>query len=205
MIALRRQQGRLDELVELVAAHVQQAPEVPAWRCALALIYADLEDHDRARRELEQLGDLSSLPRDTFWLMSIASVGSAASFVGDLRRSRQVYELLLPHANTCMVTPVLCVGSTSRPLGTLATTLGHYDYAEQHYRRALEMNARIRSPLWTAHTQYEYARMLRLRDKPDDRSRARTLLAAASATASKLGLHALSHSTSAETRLSDAA
>ncbi len=113
-----------------------------------------------------------------------------------------MYELLLPHADTCVVTlSVICEGATARPLGMLATTLGRYDDAERHFERALEMNARIRFPLWTAHTQYEYARMLRLRDRPGDRGRARTLLATASATAGELGLHALSTRGSAEARL----
>jgi hypothetical protein len=87
----------------------------------------------------------------------------------------------------------------------LATTLARYDEAELHFTRALQMNARIRSPLWTAHTQYEYARMLRLRDRPSDRDRADTLLATASATSDTLGLQTLGRRVSAETYLADAA
>jgi tetratricopeptide (TPR) repeat protein len=204
MIALRREQGRLDELVEGLAAAVEQTPAVPAWRCLMADVYADLGDRDRARRELDLIGDLSTFPRDALWLTSITLVGSVASFLGDHSRSREAYELLLPHASICLVSPaVLCEGSASRPLGILATTLGRYDDAEQHFEDALEMNARIRSPLWTAHTQYEYARMLRVRDKPADRDRARTLLETASATAEKLELHALSRRASAEARLTE--
>jgi DNA-binding SARP family transcriptional activator len=204
MRLLRREQGRLDEVVELVAAVVAQTPEVAAWRCALADMYAHLGDPDRAKRELELLGDLSSLPRDAFWLLSITRVATVASFLDDHRRSRHAYELLLPHANTSIVAAsFLCEGSTSRPLGMLATTLGSYDDAEQHFERALTMNARIRSPVWTAHTQYEYSRMLRLRGTYGDHRRARTLLAAASATADELGLHALSERASAETRLTE--
>jgi tetratricopeptide (TPR) repeat protein len=179
MLPLRREQGRLDEVVELLAAAVERAPQVPAWRCALAHMYAHLGDRDRAERELQVLVD-------------------------DLSRSRIAYEMLLPHANTCLVTMSLtCEGSASRPLGMLATTLGRYDDAELHFEQALKMNARIRSPLWTAHTQYEYARMLRLRDWPGDRERARTLLTKASATADELELHAVSNRVSAEVRLTE--
>jgi tetratricopeptide (TPR) repeat protein len=206
MIVLRAQQGRLHEIVELTAANVEHAPEIPAWRCGLAELYRYLGDHERARHELDQLGDISSLPRDTFWLTSIASVGMVASYVNDLSRSRQAYELLLPFASTCVhAQGVVCTGSASRPLGMLATTLERYDEAELHFTRALEMNARIRSPLWTAHTQYEYARMLRLRDRPSDRDRADTLLATASATSDTLGLQTLGRRISAETYLADAA
>ncbi len=127
-----------------------------------------------------------------------------ASFLGDLSRSRQAYELLLPHAHTCVVSlGLVCEGPTSRPLGMLATTLGRYDDAELHFDDALAMNARIRSPLWTSHTQCEYARMLRLRGRPGDRGRASTLLTTATATADELGLHALSNRASAEARLTE--
>jgi DNA-binding SARP family transcriptional activator len=202
MMLLRREQGRLDELVEVTATHAEQAPDFPAWRCALAQMHAHLEDRDGAARELQRLGDFSRLPRDGFWLQSVAWVGTVASFLDDHERSRQAYELLLPYANTCLVGMSLqCEGSTSRPLGMLATTLGHYDEAELHFEDALEMNAGIRSPLWTAHTQTEYARMLRLRGKPGDLDRARLLLATATATADELGLHALATRTSTEGHL----
>jgi tetratricopeptide (TPR) repeat protein len=202
MIQLRREQGRLDELVELVVSYVKQSPEVPAWRCGLAYIYAHLGDRRCGGRELELLGDLSGLPRDALWLLSITWVGTAASLLDDHSRSQQAYELLLPYANTCLVAlAILCEGSMSRPLGMLATILGRYDDAALHFERALEMNARIRSPLWTAHTQYEYARMLRLRAKPRDHNRARTFLAKAAATANQLGLDALSSRASAEAHL----
>jgi tetratricopeptide (TPR) repeat protein len=201
---LRREQGRLDELVDAVAAAVEQTPEVRGWRCTLAHIYAHLGTYDRARRELELVGDLSSLPRDTFWLLSITRVATVASLLDDHSRSRHAYELLLPHANICLVLPAVgCEGSMSRPLGMLATTLGHYDDAGQHFERALEMNTRIRSPLWTAHTQYEYARMLRLRGNPRDQGRAHTLLATATATADELGLRTLSSRASADAYLAE--
>jgi tetratricopeptide (TPR) repeat protein len=202
MIPLRREQGRLDELVGHMAAIIEHTPEVPAWRCALIHMHACLGDRDGARAELKLLGDLSDLPRNGLWLMSMARVGTAVSLLDDQGRSRQAYELLLPHASTCVVAlSLVCEGPTARPLGMLATTLGRYDEAELHFKRALAMSARLRSPLWRAHTQYEYARMLRLRGRLRDRDRANLLLASAAATAAKLGLEALGQLTSAEARL----
>ena len=136
--------------------------------------------------------------------MSVSAAATAAFMLDDLAHSRQAYDLLRPHANTCLVLPsAVCEGSTSRLLGMLATTLGRYDDAELHLQRALEMNAKIRSPLWIAHTQYQYARMLRLRGRPADRDGARTLLTTATATANELELHALSKRASAEARLAE--
>jgi tetratricopeptide (TPR) repeat protein len=73
----------------------------------------------------------------------------------------------------------------------LSTTMSRFEEAAEHFDHALEMNARIRSPLWVAHTQYEYARMLLLRDRADDRERSLGLLEEAGATAQGLGLKAL--------------
>ncbi|MGH2942932.1 MAG: ATP-binding protein, partial [Solirubrobacteraceae bacterium] len=191
LFQLRREQGRLGELLDVVAAHVEQAPEVPAWRCALVHIHVQLGDRDRACEQLDLLGDLSSLTHEALWMLSVTLVGTAASLLDDRSRSRRAYEMLAPYADIYIVNPsLLCEGSTSRPLGMLATTLGRYGDAERHFERALEMNAGIRSRLWTAHTQCEYARMLRLRGGPDQ-ERARAMLARAIATADELGLHAI--------------
>jgi tetratricopeptide (TPR) repeat protein len=81
----------------------------------------------------------------------------------------------------------LCQGSASRPLGLLATTLSRYEDAAQHFEHALTMNMQIRSPLWVAHTQHDYARML-LRNHAGDREKALELLDEALATAEALGL-----------------
>jgi hypothetical protein len=83
------------------------------------------------------------------------------------------------------------LGSAPRPLGLLATTMGRFDAAARHFEGALEMNARIRSPLWTAHTQHAYAQTLLRRAHPRDRETALTLLDRALATADQLGLTAL--------------
>ena len=53
MLFLRREQGRLDELVETVESFADRYPDVPAWRCALAYTYAELDRRPDARRELD--------------------------------------------------------------------------------------------------------------------------------------------------------
>ena len=192
MIFVRREQGRLDELLLLIEGSVEQNPEVPAWRCMLAQIHAHLGEPERAGRELELVGDLERLPRDALWLLSVVFAATTASMLGDVAGCRRAYDLLLSYAHTWLVAlTVMCEGSVARPLGMLATTLGRYNAAEAHFELALSMNATICSPLWTAHTQFEYARMLRLRDKPDDARRADRLLTSALDTADELGLAAL--------------
>ena len=50
--------------------------------------------------------------------------------------------------------------------------LGAANLRFAHFEDALEMNARIESPPWVAHTQHDYARMLLARGAPGDRERA---------------------------------
>src|SRR5437588_377999 len=52
---LRRHQGRLEELAGAMESLADQYPAVPAWRCALSLLYVSLGREDDARRELERV------------------------------------------------------------------------------------------------------------------------------------------------------
>jgi tetratricopeptide (TPR) repeat protein len=196
MFFLRRQQGRLRELVDAVHDVVERYPELPDWRCALASVYADLDRRRDARRELDALArnDFADLPRDLVWLLSIAILSEVVAYLDDARRAQLLYRLIVPFADRCVVVGApFCMGSASRPLGLLATTIGSFDAAARHFDGALEMNARIKSPLWVAHTQHDYARMVLRRDHPGDRKHALALLDAALATADRLGLKALAY------------
>jgi predicted ATPase len=194
MLFLRREQGRLGEVAEAVESFADRYPEILGWRCALAWVYAELGRRPEARRELEALArdDFSDLPRDWLWLMSIASLSEVVAFLDDAGRAERLYELLLPYADRCLVIDgPFCQGSASRPLGLLATAIGRFDAAARHFDDALAMNAKIRSPLWVAHTRHQYAYTLLRRDAPGDREHALALLDTALGTADKLELKAL--------------
>ncbi|HEX8157704.1 MAG TPA: BTAD domain-containing putative transcriptional regulator [Solirubrobacteraceae bacterium] len=191
-------QGRLDELLGSVESSAEQYSQLPAWRCALASVYAQLGHRAQARHELEALArdDFSDLPRGDGWLMSLSMLSGVVAFLDDAPRAQLLYDLLLPYSDRCVVgLATFCLGSVSHPLGLLATTMSRYDAAECHFERAIKMNAQIRSPLWIAYTQLDYAHMLLLRDHCGDREKALDLLGKALATAEKLGLTALADKT----------
>jgi DNA-binding SARP family transcriptional activator/class 3 adenylate cyclase len=184
---------KLLEPLQNLAAHY---PQIASWRCLLAHIYARLERPAQARRELEALAraDFGDLPRDVDWLASLSGLSDVVTLLGDTPRAQQLYRLLLPYADRCLVIgAVLCLGSASRPLGLLATTLSRYEQAVWHFEQALKMNTQIRAPLWVAHTQHDYARMLLLRNRPGDQEKARELLTQALAAADQLDLKALAN------------
>lgn len=179
MIALRREQGRLAEVVEGAEALTAQFPGIHAWRCTLAYIYAELEREASARQELDLLAAdaFRDIPRDGLWLASLATLSEVVTFLGDSARAGQLYELLRPYWNRNIVLfGVLCLGSVSRHLGMLATTMSRYEQAAHHFRDAQGMHERLGSEVWVAHTTYNQARLLLSRDQPGDHEQAVVLL-----------------------------
>jgi tetratricopeptide (TPR) repeat protein len=194
MLHVRSMQGRLDEFLQPVQSFVAQFPQIAAWRCVLAYIYTQLDRTAHARRLLAALAqeDFQDLARDANRLPSLVTLSQVVAILNDAPRAQQLYKLLSPYADHNVVTGLLvCAGSASRPLGLLATTLSRYEDAQHHFEHALKMNTKIRSPLWIAYTQHDYARMLLLRKGPGDRDTALELLDQALATADQLGLKAL--------------
>jgi DNA-binding SARP family transcriptional activator len=197
-VYVRREQGRLEEVVQMAEESVARYPRFVNWRCALASIYAQLGRSVRARRELEALAraDFEDLPRNRCWLWNLSVLSEVAVLLGDAPRAQLLYRLLLPYADRCVVNgALLSEGSASRPLGRLATTLSQVDDAARHFEQALKMNNQIRSPLWVAHTQHDYAHMLLLRNRRGDRAKALELLDDALVAAEALGLKALADKT----------
>jgi DNA-binding CsgD family transcriptional regulator len=67
--------------------------------------------------------------------------------------------------------------------------MGRCEEAEEHFRHAFSMSERMRAPVWLAHAQFEYGRML-LED-PDRAGDARGLLLAALDTTRRVGMRGL--------------
>jgi tetratricopeptide (TPR) repeat protein len=194
MFFVRLEQGRLDEFVDTVEGFAAHDPQLARWRCALAYSHAQLELIEEARQELDAVAshDFSDLPRDVLWLSNLSALAEVVVLLDDAPRAQSLHRLLLPYANRCVVSFAgMCHGSVSRSLGLLATALSRYDDAGRHFQQALKMNIQIRSPLWIAHTQHDYARMLLARGRSGDNAKALHLLNQALTTADQLGLKAL--------------
>jgi hypothetical protein len=100
---LRRRQGRLDEVADLVLQLVRDQPEIPGWRAVGALALAD-SDPARSRELFDSLvdpaavGSVRELPRDFAWLAGCLSLGRAAVALADPERAERVLPVLLPYA-----------------------------------------------------------------------------------------------------------
>ncbi len=197
MYALRREEGRLDEMVEIVERAADRSPAYPVWRYVLVDVLVQLEMQERAREAFEAIAANDfEFPLEMQWLFSLNLVPEACRFLGDVGRATTVYELLRPlHGRNATLPPELCAGSVSRGLGVLAATMSRWDDAAAHFEAALEMNEAMGARPWLAHTRFDYGSMLLARDRPGDRRRADELLAAAAALAAQVGMRSLSERT----------
>jgi tetratricopeptide (TPR) repeat protein len=191
MFHLRMIQGRLAELEPAVASLAETYPDAPAWRIGLAVVHAETDQRENARRQLDRLAehDFADLPRDLNYNCNLALLAMVASYLGDAERAARLLPLLLPHAGRCaLASGSAPLGSSSTFLGVLATTMGDYAEAERHLREGLEMNARIGARPWVAYTGHRYAEMLWARNHPGDRERAVGLLERSEGIARALGM-----------------
>jgi DNA-binding SARP family transcriptional activator/tetratricopeptide (TPR) repeat protein len=193
MYALRREQGRLEEVADAVERAVRDYPEYPVWRFVRADVFAELDRKDDARTAFDVCAaDGFRLDLEEQWLFSMSLLTDACRYLEDVEPAVALYELLRPYGrHNASVPTELCRGSVSRNLGILATVMSDPGQAEAHFEHALEQNSRMGARPWVAHTKYDYARMLLARDEQADRASAEHLLGSAKTTCEDLGMTAL--------------
>jgi DNA-binding SARP family transcriptional activator len=190
LFVLRRAKGRLEGF----EGELQEDSEFPAplvRRSVLANVYAQQERPAQAAAVVDELmrRELSGWHMDEEWLPSICLLADTCELIGATEHLGPLYELILPLGSlNAVAVPEVSLDSASRPLGVLATRLGRLGAAERHFEKALEMNERMGARPEIVHTQYDYARMLYVREGAGDRDRSRELLEAAIAGYRELGM-----------------
>ncbi|MBV9933238.1 MAG: AAA family ATPase [Actinobacteria bacterium] len=190
MICLAWMRGELAGVEELVVAFADAYPWIPAFRAVLAFVHAQTGELEAAAAEVERLAveGLDWLPRDGIWSIAVWALCFACAEVGDADRCAQLYELLLPHAETlCGLGAGLCLGSAHLPLAITAACAG-LPSAASHFSVALEIHERLGARPFAAETRYRWAMALR---GTDDDTRVSTLLNDAAREAESLGMAGL--------------
>jgi DNA-binding CsgD family transcriptional regulator len=191
MFSVRREQGRLAELVPAVRILAGDTSSTGPWKPGLACLLVELGMEDEARRELAQVAaeGLDGF-RESLWLASLTYLADACTGLGDQAVAALVYPELAPLTGSSVMIGHLVAwyGAADRYLGMLAATLGEWDRAEDHFERALALNHRMGARTWVAHTAYEYARALLACGQ---RARAEALVGEAVRLAEQIGLRAL--------------
>ena len=177
--ALRREQGRLEEVEELTRRSVTEYASYRSFRCLVALLECELGREDETKRSFEKLATdgFGAFPRDAEWLFCLCVLAEVAGRLGESGRAGVLYELLSPYARVnALASGEVAIGAVARYLGILATTMSRWDDAERHFEDALEMNTSMGALPWVARTERDYARMLLARDATGDREKAEALL-----------------------------
>jgi transcriptional regulator with XRE-family HTH domain/tetratricopeptide (TPR) repeat protein len=192
LAALRREQGRLAEVADYLTAEVERNPDIPHWRYFLAWLYAEDRCHTEASSLIEELAahNFTDLPRDNYWLVSLALVAEACWILGETQHADRLYDLLCPYAAQHVLPGpnAAYYGSLTHYLGLLATTLGRWNEAMAHFEDALAALARIAAAPFGARTQYAFADMLIRRGEEGDQERALELIGQAMDTTQELGM-----------------
>jgi DNA-binding CsgD family transcriptional regulator len=195
LFGIRREQGRLAELKPLVELMARQGKTAAAWRPGLIVLQAELGMHEAACVELSRLrGDgFASIRHDGLRTAALTYLADACVALGDVQSAPLLYQELEPLAggNIRVGQAVACYGAADRYLGMLSAVVGNWDAAQAHFEAALHLNRRMGVHTWTAHTAYQFARMLRSRGRPADQQRADELIAEATRAAERFGLTAL--------------
>jgi class 3 adenylate cyclase/tetratricopeptide (TPR) repeat protein len=189
LFAIRHEQGRLCELVDIVAQRVAETPGLPTLQATLAFTYSELGRLDEARAIFERAAaqKFASLPFDIGWVNGMARYAEIAARLNAVEPAAVIYEKLLPYRHQVVTSFFTVTGSAERTLGVLAATLERWDVAEQHFAVAAEIHERLGANLFLARTWMNWSRALLARGQPSDTQRARAMLQQASELARKHG------------------
>jgi tetratricopeptide (TPR) repeat protein len=177
LFAIRRNQGRLNELVDMIVQVSTDNPGVPVLRATLATAFCELDRDDEAHRllEAEAATGFTAHPLDVEWLHAMTRWADVCVHLRATESAELLYQQLAPFAHQIAFSGVTVSGSVSHSLGGLAGLLGRCQDAEEHLARASEVHERLRAPYHLALTRLSWARMLLARSAPGDAARAAKL------------------------------
>jgi tetratricopeptide (TPR) repeat protein len=191
LFVLRRAQGRLAEVEDVIRRAIHEYPSLMRFRAVLAHLYAELGRDREARATFDVLmsRDLAREYVDAEWLFMVGLLADPCARLEDQEAAGALYSMLLPYERLYAMAPVEAgFGSVARALGVLATTLRRFDDAESHFEVALETERAMGARPWLAHAQHDLAAMLLARGERGDDERARGHLDEAMGTYAELGM-----------------
>jgi len=193
LFVLRREQGRLAELVEDLRRALDEYPGYRSFRCMLLVSLCELGRLDEARRLFARSAadDFRGLPKDNEWLCNLTLLAEAADALGDRDRAAALHDLLAPYAGqVALIASEVSLGPVFQPLGVLASLMGQHAAGRRHFEASIAMCERMGARPWLAHSQYQFGRLL-MGGPAKDRERAVELLRAALEICEAAGMTAL--------------
>ena len=178
LMIIRFMQGRLNELLSLIADVANENPAVPSYRAALAVAHLQIGDDAVARSMLEEMASAGfSSNLDATWLDFTFSYSMICIELGLAGPANQLFEMISEYHHQVNHTGISAMGPVSMYLGGLAAVADRYDEAERYFEEAVEITTA--GPLlkfFLAWSEFLWGQMLLKRGRPEDRDGARDLL-----------------------------
>jgi class 3 adenylate cyclase/tetratricopeptide (TPR) repeat protein len=194
LFTLRILQGRSGELEALWKQQIEASPNNRTLQAALAYAYAEMRRTEEARALYEPIARdrFASIPEDFIALTTKWILARVTYLLDDREGAAALYALLEPLAAlAATVAGIVSVGSLHHSLGQLATVMGRWDDALDHFGTAIEWDSRGRHrPLIALSRQYCADALLR-RGAPGDRECALELLQQALDAGQQMGMKQL--------------
>jgi tetratricopeptide (TPR) repeat protein len=175
---LRSDQGRVDEVIDLVEQSVEDYPGLPVWRGGYAYLLCEIGRGDEALALLAE-EDFEALPHDFLRLAGLAYWADVCANVGAVEFADDLYARLEPFRDQVIGNGVSMVGSVNHFLGRLSAAAGDHDRAGREFEAAAAAHRRLDAPVILARTEEAWARALLDRGRADDREHASALLESA--------------------------
>ena len=163
---LRWQQGRLDEIPDLLEMIVEAAPAVPLFRAVHAVAQAEAGRDEDGRKLLSEMGRgrFADVPQDPTRLTALAFWSELASRLQDTSAAAALLEQVLPVRDQFALDSLGSVGAMSRCAGQLTAVLGRHAEARAHFADALATHERMGAASLGARTNVEWGEALGDRD-----------------------------------------
>lgn len=157
-LAIRREQGRLDEVMAVLTTQANARPH-SAVAAALAFAMAESGCHHEAAILLFKADcrGFADIPDDVDWPLAVALWSEVAAQTGDFDCALTLHEILQASDGLGMCADGVSAGPASRLLALLELVLGRPDDADRHFAEAIAYSRRLESPVWTARCQLDWA------------------------------------------------
>jgi class 3 adenylate cyclase len=202
LAGIRWHQGRVDELLPMLAGATVEGPDLPAFEAAYAGMLCECAELDHARTlfEAARRVDFHHETYDWIWLATTAMWADTAAWLGDAPAARVLLERLLPFEGQGISTGANFNGIVGMYLARLAVVLQQHDEALGFFARADARLRDLRAPFWRARNQLDWARLLVVGGTERDLVQAQALLTDARAAAATYGCRAVEHRAAELTR-----
>ena len=187
LVAIRREQGRLDELLPEIERLAGGDAHSAVWRSLVPLAYLDAGDRTRARQAFRDAvdGATKTCARTMLWLTATGSLCEAAAELGDVDVCERLYAELAPYGDRLVQWSFTGnAGSVRRLLGRAAAVTGRMEAAREHFEAGLARHTGLGAPGLLARTRCDYGEFLLQTRQPG----AHRLLLQAAAGARSLGM-----------------